>query len=98
MDEILQYNPHNKSGKHKNRRFMKWYKDTIKMEMQCWKFILIIVIMAIGEVCLFFFNRKTDVIAICNVMLDIMTAIGIGSAFVQVYINNTIKQHLEKNK
>ena len=98
MDEILQYNPHNKSEKHKNRKFMKWYKNTIKMEVQRWKFKLILVIIAIGEVCLFLFNTKIDVIAICNVILDIMTAIGIGSAFVQVHINNTIKQHLEKNK
>lgn len=51
-----------------------------------------------GEICFFVFNKKTDVIAICDVILDIMTVIGIGSAFVQVHINNTIKQHLEKNK
>lgn len=51
-----------------------------------------------GEICFFVFNKKTDVIAICDVILDIMTVIGIGSAFVQVYINNTIKQHLKKNK
>lgn len=98
MDEILQYNPHNKSEKNKNRKGMKWYRNTIKMEMQRWKFVLIIVIMAIGEVCLFIFSKKIDVIAICNVILDIMTVIGIGSAFVQVHINNTIRRHLEMNK
>ena len=54
--------------------------------------------LAMGEICFFVFNKTTDVIAVCDVILDIMTVIGIGSAFVQVHINNTIKQHLEKNK
>lgn len=98
MDEILQYNPRNKSEKHKNRKFVKWYKNTIRMEVQGWKFVVIIVITVIGEVSFFIFNRKTDVIAVCDVILDIMTVIGIGSAFVQVHINNTIRQHLEKNR
>lgn len=98
MDEILQYNPHNKSEKRKNIKFVKWYEDSIKMEVQHWKFILIIVIMSIGEICLFVFNRKVNVIAIYDVILDFVTVIGIGSAFVQAHINNTIKQHLEKNK
>lgn len=98
MDEILHYNPHNKFEKNKNKKFMKWYRNTIKMELQHWKFVVIIIAMSIGEICLFIFDIKMDVIVICDVILDIMTVIGIGSAFVQSYINNTIRQHLEKNK
>lgn len=100
MDEILQYNPQGKAEKSKNRRFVKWYRDTVKNEKQKWKFVLIVVITAVAEVLLLFLNRimKIDIVSICDLILDIITIAGIGSAFVQIHINYTINQHLDDNK
>jgi Flp pilus assembly protein protease CpaA len=57
MNEILQYNLQGMAEKSKNRKFVKWYRNTVKNEKQKWKFVLIIVITAVGEVLLLFLNR-----------------------------------------
>lgn len=98
MEEIIDYNPYNKSEKYKNRKFVKWYMNTIKNEKIGWKGAVIVICIIIGEICLFYFEKEIKVIAICDIVLDIMTVIGIGSAFVQIHINNTIRQHLEENE
>jgi len=100
MDEILQYNPHDKAEKSKNRKYVKWFMDTEKNEKQNWIFMIIIFITVVGEILLLFLNRvmEIDIVSICDLILDVMTIIGIVCAFVQNHINYTIYRHLEDNK